>query len=546
MKRRDRDEWWEKYLNYLENSPQSIRRLVEKLSPIKTIEREERVKISKNYDLWPFQKDILKRVLNYNKSLIVGLPTGLGKTYLAGAYLEELSRNNGIRVLFLVPSVPLGVQQTLFAREKLNIERAYFISGAIAPDRRKALNVWKAAFIVTTPQTFSNDHLYPFKTILRELREEREPLENLKEYLDAAEFKFPFDIVIADECQRYIGETDGYSILLAAAACKVKILALSATPQLHSPKRLIELRKIFDDIEVFPIESPEIKRYIPKRLLYIVRIPTPKKLQKTFTVINRIIGKIEREIAEKYGSEHLKKHCDKHSECKKRMMLKLLNFRMMENGASSVIEYGTWRIRELRSPIEDLDGKSILKVFREALRECYNHKIEAAMKILGREKFQKAIIFAEGVETVRQLGRKLQENLGMDNVAILVGKGYMTIEQQASALIQFKEKARILVTTSVGEEGLDIPTADIEVWIDPPSNPRKWIQRFGRILRQPSGMKIARIYALISMRTHERNKLLSVMRKTEKIYGFTQKVIYKNLKNIEVGQTSLTSFLRDD
>jgi len=36
------------------------------------------------------------------------------------------------------------------------------------------------------------------------------------------------------------------------------------------------------------------------------------------------------------------------------------------------------------------------------------------------------------------------------------------------------------------------------------------------------------------------------MRKTEKIYGFTQKVIYKNLKNIEVGQTSLTSFLRDD
>lgn len=41
------------------------------------------------------------------------------------------------------------------------------------------------------------------------------------------------------------------------------------------------------------------------------------------------------------------------------------------------------------------------------------------------------------------------------------------MERQASALLQFREKARILVFTSIGEEDRDIPTADIEVWIDP-------------------------------------------------------------------------------
>jgi len=71
----------------------------------------------------------------------------------------------------------------------------------------------------------------------------------------------------------------------------------------------------------------------------------------------------------------------------------------------------------------------------------------------------------------------------------------MSMDQQASALLHFRKEAPILVCTSVGEEGLDIPTADIEVWVDPPNNPRKWIQRFGRILRQPGDKKLARTYA---------------------------------------------------
>lgn len=138
-------------------------------------------------------------------------------------------------------------------------------------------------------------------------------------------------------------------------------------------------------------------------------------------------------------------------------------------------------MKELRQPVKEFDGKSIYEAYREAVKEVFNHKIFAAMTILRQELFGKAIVFMESAEAAKQLGAMLQKSYGMDDVAVLVGKGNMTMEQQASALLQFKERARIIVCTSIGEEGLDISTADIEVWIDPPSNPKKWVQRFGRI-----------------------------------------------------------------
>jgi len=81
--------------------------------------------------------------------------------------------------------------------------------------------------------------------------------------------------------------------------------------------------------------------------------------------------------------------------------------------------------------------------------------------------------------------------------------------------------------------------------LDPPSNPKKWIQRFGRILRQPGDKKLARTYALISLRTHEKNKLLSVKRKAEKVYGFTQRLVVRaRAKALPREQRTLTQYLR--
>jgi ERCC4-related helicase len=535
---------WKEYLAFLDGSPYSVQLLTSSLAPSQPIQEPQTVKIEGlNYTLWPFQQKILSKI--GGDTLILGLPTGLGKTYLAGAYLYREASLKPLRVLFLTPSVPLGVQQALFAQRMLNLEDACFISGNIPPEKREALRVWNVGFAISTPQTFYNDVLSPFNLSLEEARKLEEPTHLLAQTFKDSGFTFPYNIVIADECQGYIGETGGYSILLSAKACGSRILALSATPQLHAPRRLEELRKIFDQIEVFSVDDPEIKHYMPERVVVLVRVYAPESLLSVYGQLGRVAQWYQRRIREIYGPEHLRKYCKEHGLCIGLLSLKMLKFRLVEDGASSVLKYGTWKLKALRQPLKELDGKSIYEAYQQALKEGFNHKIFAAMRILKQELFEKAIVFMESVEAAKQLGAMLQKSYGMEDVAVLVGKGNMTMEQQASALLQFKERARILVCTSIGEEGLDIPTADIEVWMDPPSNPKKWIQRFGRILRQPGDKKLARTYALISLRTHEKNKLLSVKRKAEKVYGFTQRLVVRpRAKALPKEQRALTQYLR--
>lgn len=517
------DSLWRSYLGYLEGSPYSISKLIRSLSPRYTIYKTEYVRIERlSYTLYSFQEKILERIVG--DTLVVGLPTGLGKTYIAGAFLSRLSMEKPIRVLFLVPSVPLGVQQTLFAREKLNVD-AYFISGELSRDRRIRLKVWNAGFVVCTPQTFFNDILSDYRGILMDARRVDDPIRFLR---DNGLNDFPYDIVVADECQRYIGLTDGYSILLAAKASGSRILALSATPLLHDPVRYGELRKVFDNIQVFTVEDSEIRKSIPKRVLKIVEVDLPSRVKLLYDTLIGIANDVIREVKASYGTIHDYMKCSEHEECRKAKSLKILAFRLVEDGVSSLIRYQTWRLPEVKVRSLNIEA-SPYRLFLDALKESPNHKFDALLAILSRSRYEKAIVFVESIEAARQIGLALQDMYGMDNVAILVGKELMDLAQQTAALIHFKRGAKILVATSVAEEGLDIPSADLEVWVDPPSNPRKWIQRFGRILRQPGGKREAVTYAIISRGTHERAKLNSISRKAARYYGFTQIIVEEDI-----------------
>uniref|UniRef100_A0A7C3J4R9 DEAD/DEAH box helicase n=1 Tax=Candidatus Methanomethylicus mesodigestus TaxID=1867258 RepID=A0A7C3J4R9_9CREN len=519
---------WEAYISFLRGSEFSVQLLASNLAPSEEIRAPERIRVERlEYSLYPFQQKILDKI--GDGTLVVGLPTGLGKTYLAGAYLKRETEARPERVLFLTPSVPLGVQQVLFARKKLGISNAHFISGSMAPEKRRTLKVWNSAFAVTTPQTFYNDILSPFASAIARAKETADPVGYLSSVYRGANFAFPYSILIADECHGYIGETDGYSILISAKACGCRILALSATPQLHAPKRLGELKKVFEKVEAISLEEPEIKAQMPERLIAIVRLVADAGLLSIYRVLSDVIAAYQSKVSRIYGSAHARGYCKRHPICICLIALKIMKTRIVEDGASSIIDYGIWKTRELNSPLNDLGGMSVREAYDALLRKESNHKIAAAKRILASGSFKKAIVFVESVEAAKQLGISLQRERGMGDVAVLVGKGDMAMEEQGSALLQFRERASILICTSIGEEGLDIPSADIEIWMDPPSNPKKWIQRFGRILRQSEGKRRAKTYALITVQTHERNKLLRTKAKVEKIYGFTQSVVEEDL-----------------
>jgi ERCC4-related helicase len=536
-------EGWKSYLEYLDGSSYSMDLLTTNLSPSQAILELQWVKVGgMKYSLFPFQQKILDRV--GGDALVVGLPTGLGKTYVAGAYIARESAKDPCRVLFLTPSIPLGVQQALFARKMLGLDEACFISGSIHPEKRKAMKVWNAGFAVTTPQTFYNDVLKGQARAISAAKGSEDAVDCLRDSFRATGFTFPYTILVADECHGYIGETDGYSILLAAKASGTRILALSATPQLHAPSRLRELKRVFGQIEVFSVEEPEIKAHMPERVIGMITLDPPPRLLQVYYQLSEVVGSYQDKAKRLYGAQHARGFCSRHPLCILLISLRVMKTRLVEDGASSVLKYGNWELRELNRPLPELDGKTIYEAYREALKINYNHKLSATLRILEGERYKKAIVFIESVEGAKQLGSMLHKRRGMEDVAVLVGKGGMNMEQQASALLQFRDRASILVCTSIGEEGLDIPAADIEVWVDPPSNPKKWIQRFGRILRQSGGKKTAKTYALVTSKTHERNKLLRGKAKVEGVYGFTQRVEEEDLPGpLPKEQKTLSQFL---
>lgn len=84
-----------------------MRLLTSGLAPNNLISKPQSVRVEAlNYARWPFQKRILDRI--GGDTLILGMPTGLGKTYQAGKYLRRESAQRPLHVLFLTLSIPPG------------------------------------------------------------------------------------------------------------------------------------------------------------------------------------------------------------------------------------------------------------------------------------------------------------------------------------------------------------------------------------------------------------------------------------------------------
>jgi Fanconi anemia group M protein len=70
------------------------------------------------------------------------------------------------------------------------------------------------------------------------------------------------------------------------------------------------------------------------------------------------------------------------------------------------------------------------------------------------------------------------------------GKG-MKQEEQIRILRDFREgRFNVLVSTSIGEEGLDVPSVDYAVFYEPVPSAIRMIQRRGRVGRQMAGKVI--------------------------------------------------------
>jgi ERCC4-related helicase len=191
--------------------------------------------------------------------------------------------------------------------------------------------------------------------------------------------------------------------------------------------------------------------------------------------------------------------------------------------------------RTLKSILANKSVMLAMKLAREALQRGEEHpKMGLLLGLLQNElKDDSVIVFAQFRSTTKKLTSLLKEN----GIAAkeFVGKGVgVTQAQQQSTIESFrKNEFKVLVATSIGEEGLDIPTVDAVVFYEPIPNEIRSIQRKGRAGR----MKFGKVMMLVTKGTKDETYLF-ISRIREKRMKDT---VLKIKANMDIGISARSS-----
>jgi len=113
----------------------------------------------------------------------------------------------------------------------------------------------------------------------------------------------------------------------------------------------------------------------------------------------------------------------------------------------------------------------------------------------------KILIFCEFIDQAKRIYEKLFKHL-KHAVTLLTGE---TDKEDRSIYFEYfrQGKVRVLITTRVLDEGIDVPDANVAIIVSGSSCKRQMIQRIGRVCRATEGKKEARVYEIVTASTCE-------------------------------------------
>lgn len=166
-------------------------------------------------------------------------------------------------------------------------------------------------------------------------------------------------------------------------------------------------------------------------------------------------------------------------------------------------------VSDFFSITESLKGNEILTKINSLTEQ--DLKLEFLLNILATENYRKCIIFSKFRQTAVYLHLKVSEKY---DCALLMGQGTDRLtnrrysrKTQVDTLDEFKHNLKILIATSVAEEGLDICNTDLLICYQPPTTVLKYIQRRGRVGRNG---ETGKIIFLIAEGTYDEKALLQL------------------------------------
>ncbi len=463
------------------------------------------------------------------KNTLVVLPTGLGKTIIAALTIASRLLNESGKVLFLAPTKPLVEQHASFLRRtlKINSSEIVALSGEIEPEKRADL--WETArVVVSTPQVIENDLLAG-----------RISLENVI-------------ITIFDEAHRAVGNYP--YVYIAREYLKQSknplILGITASPGSDVER----IREVVNNLFIRALEvrselSEDVRPYIARKDLEWVKVEIPKEMKEIRNKIEDII-KIRINRLRKFGIEvenytkkellALQETLQSEIQEKPELMeaisllaeiLKLAHaVELVETqGVSALRKYLRKLLREASSRGSSKAAKNIANdpVFRSMVLSALKCKVEhpkieklkeIVMDQLGKNRDSRIIVFTNFRDTADMLARELSEIAPTTRFVGQTSKESdkgMKQREQVEIINKFRRgEYKILVATSVGEEGLDIPMTDLVVFYEAVPSEIRAIQRKGRTGRGREG----RIVVLITRGTRDEAYYYTSLRKERMMY----------------------------
>jgi len=437
---------------------------------------------------------------------LVCLPTGLGKTAVSLLVTaERLADDAGGKSLLLAPTKPLVEQHAAFYREALQVDDDIVVfTGEVRPDDRAEL--WESArVVVATPQVVEND-LVGGRVSLR----------------DVVHCTF-------DECHRATGDY-AYTYIAErylADAADPLVTGMSASPGGNEEDILQVCENLgISEVEVKTEEDDDVARYthdtdveweqielpdeiieirdklnevITERLealkdLGVARTTQPDVSQKD---LNRMRGELRKLIDndQSEGYEGMSAHAEV---MKLRRAVELVETQSVE----SVRRYFERQRNAARSSGASKATQRLVSEPRvkEAMRRVTEYddlhpkfrRVRMLLaETLGIEGGDRVIVFTESRDTAEALTEFLGNHFEVER---FVGQGDkdgsdgMTQKEQKERLDAFSAgEFEVLVSTSVAEEGLDVPEVDLVLFFEPVPTAIRSVQRKGRTGRQDEG-----------------------------------------------------------
>ncbi|HJJ82473.1 MAG TPA: helicase-related protein, partial [Methanocorpusculum sp.] len=456
-----------------------------------------------------YQTAIADSALSANT--LVVLPTGMGKT--AVALLVAAARIDSGKILMLAPTKPLVEQHFRYFSKNLLLEEGdvvMFTGSTASPKRVEAWN--SARFVVATPEVIKNDLIagrYDVKDV---------------------------SLLVVDECHRTVGN---YAYVFIGrryneTASSPLVLGMTASPG-SDPEHVAE---ICEHLSITSVESrvetdADVRPYVHERDLEYMTLELPEDLWLAVSVLNSLLD------------DRLTKLGDMGYRVPRReaLSMKALNalraqiqMRMQEKDKTAYTAVSVHaELMKLKHGVmlAESQGSTALRAYLLRLQtEGHGGGSKASQRICADSRFQRLLSLSESwtkelhpkadavVRIVQEQMTEFADSKIIvfvtyrDSVQMLVDylndagitarrfvgqasrdseKG-LSQKQQIEAIRQFREgEYSVLVATSVGEEGLDIPATDLVVFYESVPSEVRSIQRKGRTGRNTSGKVIVLI-----------------------------------------------------